>query len=270
MKCEIKAIANQKGGAGKTTTAYNMGYALAKMGKKVLLVDNDPQANLTRCFGFTDPTDIPFTLHDAFSLLILDEDLPAKETYIYSNGGLDIIPSNLDLTATEINLRSEVGADSTLSLLLEPLRAHYDYILIDTTPYLGLLTVNALAACDSVIIPVNPQLWSATGLTDLVDTIAKIRKRINTRITIDGILFTLCQPRTRLHRNVLEIIDEAFGKCLTVYKTAIPYTVCVGESNFYSRSVIDYNPNHPVSTAYMEFAKEVMDNHGWGEASSAV
>ena len=166
-KCKIIAIANQKGGTGKTTTASNMGAALANEGKSVLLVDFDPQANLSMSFGIERPDELAMPIHRILSLVMDGEVLPSKEEYILHGKKLDIIPCNINLSITEINLRDELGGERTLSDLLEPLRGSYDYILIDTNPYLGLLTINALAACDSVIIPVSPQLWSCLLYTSL-------------------------------------------------------------------------------------------------------
>ena len=156
-----------------------MGNALAYAGKKVLLADLDPQANLSMSFGIERPDELPISMHNVLSLVMEGSDLLNYTEYILRGKKLDIIPSNIDLAVTEINLRNELGGEKTLSELLEPLRSDYDYIIVDTNPYLGLLTINALTACDSVIIPVSPQLWSATGLTDLIQTILKVKRKIS-------------------------------------------------------------------------------------------
>lgn len=257
-KCKIIAIANQKGGTGKTTTASNMGAALANEGKSVLLVDFDPQANLSMSFGIERPDELAMPIHRILSLVMDGEVLPSKEEYILHGKKLDIIPCNINLSITEINLRDELGGERTLSDLLEPLRGSYDYILIDTNPYLGLLTINALAACDSVIIPVSPQLWSATGLTDLLQTIFKVKRKINPRITIDGILLTMCDERTRLFREAKSLLDEFCGEKIQIYQTRIPCTVKVGEANYFSTSVLEFAANSKAALAYTAFAKEVL------------
>ena len=146
--------------------------------------------------------------------------------------------------------------------MLEPLRIDYSYIIIDTNPYLGLLTINALAACDDVIIPVSPQLWSATGLTDLLQTIFKVKRKINHRIAIAGILLTICDERTRLFREAKSLIDEHYGDKIRIYDTHIPCTVRVGEANYASRSIIDFDVNSKAAVAYVEFAKEVAGDAG--------
>jgi chromosome partitioning protein len=197
--CKIFAIANQKGGVGKTTTACNMGYALLEMGKKVLCVDFDPQANLSMCVGIERPDEVENTMTKLLSLALEDEISDIK-AFIQTVNGIDIIPSSIALTETELNLRNEVGGQTILKHILDPLRDEYDTIIIDTNPYLGILTINALSACDEVIIPASPHLWSATGLTDLIGTITKVKKKINKGISIKGILFTICDGNTKLFK----------------------------------------------------------------------
>jgi len=258
--CKIIAISNQKGGTGKTTTACNMGYALAYAGKRVLLVDFDPQANLTMSFGIDQPDELALPMHSILNLVMDGRPLPEKSEYIKQGKSLDIIPCNINLSITEINLRDELGGERTLSELLEPLRPEYDYIIIDTNPYLGLLTINALAACDSVVIPVSPQLWSATGLTDLLQTISKVKRKINPRIAIEGILLTMCDERTRLFREAKALLDEFCGDKIRIFNARIPSTVKIGEANYSSASVIDFAAESKAALAYTDFAREVVQN----------
>ena len=259
-KCKIIAIANQKGGTGKTTTAYNLGVALANQNKKVLLVDFDPQANLTMSFGVERPDELTFSMTNIISLIMDGKLLPDKSEYIISGEKLDIIPCNINLSVTEINMRTEIGGERNLFELLEPLRTDYDYIIIDTNPYLGLLTINSLVACDEVIIPVSPQLWSATGLTDLLQTIHKVKNKINPRITVAGILLTICDKRTNLFRDVENLVSEYYGKKIKIYGTRIPNTVKIGEANYSSRSILEYDPKSKAAFAYETFALEVLSD----------
>ena len=260
---KIITIANQKGGTGKTTTARNFGNALADMGEKVLLVDFDPQSNLSMSFGIEHPDELAVSMHDILTLMFESESgdrLPDKSKYIIQGDKLDIIPSNMNLAVTEINLRDEMGGEHTLKELLEPLRTDYSYIIIDTNPYLGQLTINALAACDEVIIPVSPQLWSATGLTDLLQTIFKVKRKINPNIAVAGILLTICDERTRLFREAKNLLDENYGGRIRIFDTHIPNTVKVGEANYYNQSIIDYDADSKAALAYTTFAREVTDN----------
>ena len=186
--------------------------------------------------------------------------LPGKDQYILHGEKLDIIPCNINLSMTEINLRDEMGGERTLAELLDPLRADYDFIVIDTNPYLGMLTINALASCDTVIIPASPQLWSATGLTDLLQTVFKVKRKINPRIEVDGILLTMCDERTRLFRDAKVLLDEFCGETIKIYDAHIPNTVKVGEANYISRSVIDFDASNKAAIAYTAFAKEVISS----------
>ena len=259
---KIITIANQKGGVGKTSTTYNLGGALAEMGKKVLLVDLDPQGNLTMNFGVERPSELTMPMHTILSFILDGKELPDKNNYILRGNKLDIIPCNVNLSVTEINLSNEMGGERTIRELLKPLRSDYDYILIDTTPSLGMLTINALAACDEVIIPVSPQLWSATGLTDLMQTIAKVKQRkINTRINIMGILLTICDERTRLFRDAKKLLEDFCNDKIKIFDTRIPDTVRVGEANYASQSIIEFDAGSKAAVAYENFALEVI-KHG--------
>jgi len=270
--CKIIAISNQKGGTAKTTTACNLGYALAKQGNRVLLVDIDPQANLSMSCGISQPDKLDLSINKILSLTMDGADLPKKQNYIFpvktlsqDAGGqyeftLDILPSNINLTVTEINLRDEMGGEYTLKTLLEPMRVDYDYILLDTNPYLGLLTINALAACDEVLIPVSAQLWSAIGLTDLIQTIFKVKRRINSKIEICGILLTICDERTNLYKEARQLLDDAYGDKVKIFNTKIPATVKVGEANYESKSVVECYPTSKAAIAYVNFAKELKEH----------
>ena len=270
-KCKIICVANQKGGTAKTTTAWNLGYALAGEGKSVLMIDNDPQANLSMAFGIERPDELENTMSDALLEVMNGNDgggdeAPEMSRYIRKGERqgmvLDIIPANQNLSVTEINLRDEMGGERTLSEMLEPLRADYEYIICDCNPYLGLLTINALAAADEVIIPVSPQLWSATGLTDLLQTIFKVKRKLNPKIAIGGILLTICDERTKLYKDAKTLIDESYAGKVRIFNTHIPSTVKVGEANYSSLAVMEHDPNGRASKAYKNFAMEVINHAG--------
>ena len=235
---KIIVVANQKGGVAKTSTVRNLSYALAEMGKKVLVVDFDPQYNLTTSFGVL-PTQAPYNTGTLITNLLLDESLPDTNEFIQKIGSVDLIPSSRSLTVAEANLLMTPDSNDYLAALLNPLRLSYDYIIVDTNPSLGSLTINALTAADEVIIPIDPELFALTGLQALVDTIKKIKRKLNPSIEIGGILFTKCNKRTNLYRRTYGQVTKAFqslpclsgtckggaGKCLKSIRASSPLTI---------------------------------------------
>ena len=254
--CKILAIANQKGGVGKTTTAVNLAYSLSATGKRVLLVDFDPQSNLTMCFGIEKPDEIKTTIYHLMTAVIEEKELPDRSEYILSFGSLDLIPCSIELSAVEVNLVNVMSREITLKSVLEGLKPYYEYIVIDCMPSLGMLTINALVACDSVLIPATPQYLSAKGLELLMKTIIKVKKRINPAIEIDGILITMFTERTKLSKEILNLINEAYGKHVKVFESKIPVSVKVGEATLNYKSIVEYDPNGKVAIAYKNFARE--------------
>ena len=254
---KIIVVANQKGGVAKTSTVRNLSYALAEMGQKVLVVDFDPQYNLTTSFGVL-PTQTPYNTGTLITNLLLDESLPDTNEFIQKIGSVDLIPSSRSLTVAEANLLMTPDSNDYLAALLNPLRLSYDYIIVDTNPSLGSLTINALTAADEVIIPIDPELFALTGLQALVDTIKKIKRKLNPSIEIGGILFTKCNKRTNLYRRTwsghkgvsiaphLQLSDSLHGQG--------------GDANSYGMSVMELEQANPASLAYLELAKEVLAN----------
>ena len=256
---KIMMIGAMKGGVGKSVTAYNLAYSLQKRGKKVLAVDFDPQANLTTCFG---AEDVDVAIGDLMMDVIEDEELPERDEYIWERNGVDFIPSSIGLSAVEAKLRLEMGTEKMLSAILEPLRDDYDYILIDTSPSLGALNINAMAAADEVIVTVNPQLLAMMGLQDFLKTVKKIKSRINDRLNVMGILLTMCDARTILCKTITEQVQDTFQGQLKIFKSKIPNTVKVGESVYYSEPLIEYAPESNACKAYEKLAGEVIAYEG--------
>ena len=188
---KVYLVGATKGGVGKSVSSYNLAYSLAKLGKKVLAVDFDSQANMSTCFGVEDTAAVPITIGHLMMNQIEDEEMPAPEEFIRSRNGVDFIPSSMVLSVVDAKLRLEMGAEKMLSNILEPLKEKYDAIIIDTCPALGALTINALAAADGVIITVNPQLLAMMGLQDFLKTVKKIKSRINQKLEVEGILLTM-------------------------------------------------------------------------------
>lgn len=254
---KIIVIGSQKGGVGKTTTTLNLAYSLKEMGKKVLTVDFDSQANLTTCYGIEDTGALEYAIGHLMMAQIEEEFPENFEDYIQSREGVDYIPSSIYLSVVDAKLRTEMGAERMLAEVLEPLRSRYDYILIDTCPALGMLTINALAAADEVIITVNPQLLAMMGLQDFIRTVKKVRSRLNDRLQISGILLTMCDARTNLCKVITEQLTETFDGQIRIFKSIIPNTVKVGESIYYSEPLLEYAPENKACKAYRNLAEEV-------------
>ena len=248
----IIAMCNQKGGVGKTTSTINLGAALAEVGRKVLLVDFDPQGSLSVGLGVN-----PHTLEYSIYNVLLGRDTTV-ENVINSTKvpGLDILPSNIDLSAAEVQLVSEVAREQTLLRVLEKIRYRYDVILIDCAPSLGLLTINALTAADKVIMPLECEFFALRGIALLNDTIVKVQDRLNPQLEILGILGTMYDPRTLHSREVLERVVEAFGD--RVFHTVIKRTVKFPETTVAGEPITTYATTSPGAEAYRNLAREVL------------
>ena len=256
---KIYMIGAMKGGVGKSVSVFNLAYSLQKRGKRVLAVDFDPQANLTTCFG---AEDVDVTIGDLMKAVIEDEELPVREEYIWERNGVDFIPSSIQLSAVEAKLRLEMGTEKMLATILEPLKGDYDYILIDTSPSLGALNINAMAAADEVIVTVNPQLLAMMGLQDFLKSVKKIKSRLNERLNVAGILLTMCDARTILCKTITEQVAETFQGQIRIFESKIPNTVKVGESVYYSEPLIEYAPDSNACRAYNKLAGEVIAYEG--------
>ena len=256
---KIYMIGAMKGGVGKSVSVFNLAYSLQKRGKRVLAVDFDPQANLTTCFG---AEDVDVAVGDLIMAVIEDEELPEREEYIWERNGVDFIPSSIQLSAVEAKLRLEMGTEKMLATILEPLKGDYDYILIDTSPSLGALNINAMVAADEVIVTVNPQLLAMMGLQDFLKSVKKIKSRLNEKLNVAGILLTMCDARTILCKTITEQVAETFQGQIRIFESKIPNTVKVGESVYYSEPLIEYAPDSNACRAYNKLAGEVIAYEG--------
>ena len=258
-KCKVIAITNQKGGVGKTTT-FNLGVALAKQGKRVLVVDVDPQSNLTTYAGWYDENELKYTLTDLMEQSMNDEEIKTKESILHHSENVDLIPSNLSLSALENSLTYAMSREYTLRNCLSSIKDDYDYILLDCQPSLGMLTINALASANSVIIPVQSEYFALRGMTDLFKIINKVRRQINPTLKIEGALLTLVDSRANLPKEIATQLKDNYGSILKLCNTQIPRAVKTAESTSSGGSVFTYDKSGTVANAYSSFAKEVLND----------
>ena len=256
---KIIAVVNQKGGTGKTTTTENLGIGLANEGKRVLLVDMDPQASLTISLGNPQPDKISPSISDVLGKVLQDSLDNPREGIISHEEGIDLMPSNIELSGLEVSLVNAMSRETILKQYLESVKKDYDYILLDCMPSLGMLTINALAASDSVLIPVQAQYLSAKGLEQLLQTVSKVQRQINPKIRIDGILLTMVDMRTNYAKEISSLIREVYGGKIKVFKTDIPHSVRAAEISAEGKSIFQHDPKGKVADAYRALTKEVIE-----------
>ena len=258
--CKIIAIANQKGGVAKTTTAGNLGIGLANAGEKVLLIDADAQGSLTASLGYGEPDAIDYTLATALGKVINDEEAEPQEGILHHAEGIDLMPGNIELSGLEVSLVNVMSRELVLKEYLEQFKEDYSYILIDCMPSLGMITVNALAAADSVLIPVQAAYLPAKGLEQLIKTVYKVKRQINPRLAIEGILITMVDERTNYAREIVQLLEEGYGSRVRIFENRIPFSVRAAETSAVGVSIYRHASKGKVAEAYRLLTKEILDS----------
>jgi chromosome partitioning protein len=259
-KPTVIAVVNQKGGTAKTTTVENLGIGLAREGKKVLLVDTDPQGSLTISLGYPRPDELEITLFDLLNKTINEDSVSAGEGILHQAEGIDLIPANISLAGLEVALVNTMNRERILKQFLEPVKGNYDYVLLDCMPSLGMLTVNALAAADAALVPVQANYLSAKGLEQLLQTINKVKRQINPKLRIEGILLTMVDGRTNYGREISSLIRDTYGGHIKIFNSEIPRSVRAAEISAEGKSIFLHDPKGKVAEAYQNLTKEVLTN----------
>lgn len=258
--CRVIAIANQKGGVGKTTTTSNLGIGLARQGKKVLLIDADAQGSLTASLGIREPDRLEITLATIMGNIINDEEIRSDYGILSHDEGVDFILGNIELSGLETSLINVMSRETVLRTYIELQRDNYDYILIDCMPSLGMITINVFTCADSILIPVQAAYLPIKGLEQLIKTIGKVKRQINQKLEIEGILLTMVDNRTNYAKDISNLLIENYGGKVHIFENSIPMSVRAAEISAEGVSIYKHDPNGKVASAYKSLTKEVLCN----------
>jgi chromosome partitioning protein len=258
--CKVIAVAMQKGGCAKTSVSLNLGIGLARTGKKVLLIDNDPQGSLTASLGYDEPDEISHTLASIMMKIINEETIEPDYGILHHREGIDLIPANIELSGLEVLLANVMSRENILKEYLDQIKDRYEYIIIDCMPSLGMMTINALVAATTVLIPVPAAYLPVKGLQQLIKTISMVRKRLNKRLAIEGILLTMVDYRTNYARDISEKLREGYGATIGMFETYIPFSVKAAECSSEGVSIFVHEPKGKVADAYQRLTEEVLSH----------
>jgi len=256
---KVISCAHEKGGVGKTTTTVNLGIGLARQGKKVLLIDADPQGDLSKCLGIENPNTEQKTLATAMNGIIMEEDFSPTDMVFHHNEGVDFVPANSQLATVEVSLVNSMSREQVMRQYVGMIKKQYDYVIIDCRPSLGLTVINALTASDSIIIPVQAHILAAGDMEPLFKTIGRVKRQLNPNLKIDGIVMTMVDNRTNLGRNTVKAVRDNYGNLVRVFDTEIPFAVRAAEVPEKGQSIYAYDPNGKVAQAYENLTREVIE-----------
>lgn len=256
---KVIICANQKGGVAKSTSVVNLSVGLAGKGKRVLVIDNDPQGSLTEALGFPEPDKLEVTLANIMEWVLNEDDFEPDAGIIHHEEGIDLMPANIELSGVETSLVGIMSSETTLKEYIDMIRDDYDYILVDCSPNLGQLTLNALVAADEVIIPVQAAYLPIKGLEQLLKTISRVKRKMNPNLNIMGILITMVDYRTIYAREITEVLYEHYGKSIHIFDEVIPLSVRAAEASAEGVSIYKYDKNGKVAQAYMQIVEEVLN-----------
>ena len=254
----IIGIVNQKGGTGKTTTCVNLGIDLVHEGKRVLIADCDPQGSLTISLGYPQPDSLPVTLADLMGNVLSAIPIHPGDGVLHHEEGVDILPANIALAGMEVSLVNAMSRETRLKQVLANYSKDYDHILLDCSPSLGMLTINALTAADRIVIPVQAQYLSAKGVEQLLGTVARVKRNINHKLKIDGVLLTMVDSRTNNSKEIASLLRSTYGPKIKVFDTEIPRSVRAAEISAEGKSIFEHDPGGKVAAAYHALTKEVL------------
>lgn len=260
--CKVISVSNQKGGVGKTVTCVNLAIGLARAGEKVLLIDADPQGSLSISLGIGEPDKLEVSLATVMMKIINDEPIDIKEGIYHHEEGVDLLPGNIELSGLEISINGVISRETILRQYVEVMRNEYSYIIIDCMPSLGLLTINSLACADSVLIPVQAAYLPVRGLQQLIKTISRVKRQLNPRLMIEGILLTMVDHRTNYAKDVSSQVYEAYSSDIHVFETEIPMSVRAAEISAEGSSLYVYDPKGKAASAYTALINDILKSGG--------
>ena len=256
--CRVIVVCNQKGGVAKTTSTVNLGIGLVNEGKKVLLIDADPQGSLTASLGYVEPDELKSTLASIMMAVINEEEIHLDDGILHHKEGVDLLPGNIELSALEVVMGNVMSRELIMKEYVEQIRERYDYILIDCMPSLGMITINALVAADSVLIPVQAAYLPVKGLQQLIKTISMVKRRLNRKLYIHGILLTMVDFRTNYAKDIAARVHESYGAEIGIFETVIPFSVKAAEASAEGVSILTYCSGSKVGIAYKNLTREVL------------